>query len=185
MKYAIELFLDSKAEKSIHSFFKKMAKTKISSEMLDSKSHPHISLLVFETDNLPSVIQSFNAVTKDMHKLTLYFPSLATFHDTGVLFLAPGVTFELQMIHQKIFKALNPHIKNISLWYLPGVLTYHCTLGINLSKTKLIKAFNLALKTNLPKGFKAGKISLVAIHDQDKPLWAESLYTVSLKSSKT
>ncbi len=184
MLYAIELFFDPKTEKTIQTFFQKMARVKISSFMLDTETLPHISLLVFRTEDLPAVISSLDEIAQNSEQLALYFPALGTFHNNGVLFLLPTVTTGLQDLHRDLFKKLKSHIKEVPPWYLPGALTYHCTLAVKLSRQKLMKALQLALRTKLPKAFKASKISLVAIHEENMSFRAETLFTLPLRPSR-
>lgn len=182
MLYAVELFFDPKTEKTLTFVFKKMAKAKISSAMLDSKSRPHLSLAVFETDRLPAVVKGLYEFAAKTPKSSLYFSSLGVFKSTGTLFLAPTVTGELQESHRRLFQKLNPHIQNPRPYYKPGVITYHCTLGIGLSKKEIVKGMDLVLKTQLPDHFQVVEVGLVAVHFEYKPLWVEPLITLKLSS---
>jgi len=180
MDYAIELFFDHPTERIISSFFRKIARQKISPSMLHSQSLPHISLMVFNTNDIPSILEKLEAISSTTSCLDLYFHGLGTFN-SNVLFLAPSTTDELLELHQKVYRAIKPYSDPIEPWYRPGLLTYHCTLGLNLSAKEMAKAFSLALSAKLPKKFQVNRISLVAIHDDQKPLWVEPLFTLPFK----
>ena len=55
MRCAIELFFDTKTEKSIQTFIRKLGRERITSYLLDVGSRPHLALSVFETDQVEAV----------------------------------------------------------------------------------------------------------------------------------
>ena len=132
MPYAVELFFDQRTDTAVRSLWQWLADEGIATYMASSGSVPHVSLGVFDEadeERLTGVIRQLAATSPP---LSLAFNEIEGFVSTGVLFLAPETSPELQSLHDRFCELLGPDLDTMWSLYKSDSWVPHCTLAMEL-----------------------------------------------------
>lgn len=150
MSFSIELHFDQKSNLIIRNMWKKLRERNVSDYMDKYGGFPHVSLAIFDDIDVLSVVKLIEEVVENENMFTVKMSSLGIFpSNESVLFLSPVASATLINLHSK----LHMLIKDIeSKWeyYLPDLWVPHCTLGMNIHKSKLNNAIDVITEDYVP-----------------------------------
>lgn len=179
--YAIILKFDKKSENQIQKLINKINE-KLSTNY---STPPHITLGVFQTDDLSRYASNFDDYAKELINGQVTFASIGQFVPK-VIYLAPIMNEVLLHNHDVVRKMIyssdltdeNPQNHE---YYLKNQWQPHCTLAMDLDEKKLITAIKIILKYFKPI---TAKIKSVLLVEAD-PYLELPEYTKNIKSKKT
>jgi len=135
MPYAVELFFDARTDAAVRKLWKWLADEGISTYLASSDSIPHISLGGFDDLDGMQTAQ-VNELLQELAESTGPFPATFTgiegFVNSGVIFLAPEPSPELNALHERFCNALGSLRDRFWPLYLPGTWVPHCTVAVDL-----------------------------------------------------
>lgn len=143
MPFSIELNFDEESSLIVKNMWKKLKERGISDYMDEFGEYPHISLAIIDDVNISEVEMIIEKVVKDESMFKIRMSNLGSFPtDEGVLFISPDTSDTLVNFHKKLHKYME-NIKGQSKYYLPEFWHPHCTLGMNIAKSKMPEAFEI------------------------------------------
>ena len=143
MSFSIELNFDDKSNLIIRNMWKKLRERGISAYMDQYGGFPHIALAVFNDIDILEVERLIEKVIENESMFTIKMPSLGIFPSSeSVLFLSPAASATLINFHTKLHEVLKD-IEEKWDYYLPGFWVPHCTLGMNIPKSKIHDALDV------------------------------------------
>lgn len=164
MGYGIELYFDDESNRKIRNIWTALYDEKANKFMINSNSKPHLTLKVYEEsledlEGLKMLVESF---PKSLKTFKLHFSNIG-FFNTGemVMTIMPKVTEALLNSHRtfdSLSKAYNLHgwqYYNTDQW-VP-----HCTMALNIRKTKEHECFDILSSMFEPFEAKVTKIGLI------------------------
>lgn len=170
MPFSIELNFDDNSNLIIKNMWKKLSERGISDYMHKHGGFPHIALAVFDDIDVLEIENIIEKVVEDEHKFTIKMSSLGIFpSNESVLFLSPAASENLINFHMKLHDALKD-IEEQWDYYLPGFWVPHCTLGMNIPKTKIQKALDVINEDYEPFHVKIESLKLVEFNPDVKVL---------------
>ncbi|QGQ99186.1 hypothetical protein EHS13_32075 [Paenibacillus psychroresistens] len=118
--YAVEFFFENNLEQYVKGIWQGLSDENVSSNMYEiSKMRPHIIVAVYnDILDLESYFKRFSTFFNNILELDLKFDVLASFPDSGTLFIGPTVTESLIQLHKQYhqeFCELLEFAKNLSL----------------------------------------------------------------------
>ena len=141
---------------------KSLARAAINSVMLDVGAQPHISLAVFENldpQMLRADLSRFAEVTRP---LSLDLASAGTFPTAeGVVFLAPVVTQELLLVHQRFHRLLSDRGLDCVAYYRPGNWVPHCTVAIDVAPDRVAASLEMCVQSEAFGAVALDEVSLI------------------------
>lgn len=178
MQYAIELFFDSKTEKKLFRYAKKIARKKLSTKYLEWKTRPHITLACFNDVDEKECVERLKLFAKTQNALPAYIGSLGMFTDTKTIFASPVMTNSMYQIQRDIHDCMRDFDTRGWEWYLPDRWVPHC--GIALMKDDAEENFYKACDLVLREFDKInGKFVSVGLVKISFPV--EEIYVAKLK----
>lgn len=160
MSFAVELYFDEVAEKTLREAWKSMADAGISTALLDGVQRPHVTLGACD-----EISQTFKNALALFAKETAPFDlsSVGAFITAeGVIFLAPTVTRPLLDLHTRFHAFFDEHAGKKWPLYLPGAWVPHCTLAFRLTPEQLRQGFDIAAEIKLPLTCRIIEIGLLS-----------------------
>jgi len=140
--YQISINFDDKANHQIKQYITNIARKSGNSYMLNAKVPPHITISIFNTQNVDNIISS---IDENIHKFssnTIQWVGIGVFFPY-VIYLQPLLNQYLHSISctmHNIIK-LSPDVST-SKYYEPFNWLPHTTVGKKLSKTEMLDAFS-------------------------------------------
>ncbi len=161
MSFSIELHFDDKSNLVIRNMWKKLRERGISDYMDQYGGFPHIALAVFNDIDILEMERLIQEVIENESIFTIKMSSLGIFpSNESVLFLSPAASETLISFHGKLHDVLKD-IEEKWVYYLPGFWVPHCTLGMNISKSKVHDALDALIEDYEPFEVKIESIKLV------------------------
>ncbi len=139
MGYAVELYFDPGSESAVRRIWSGIADEFGLSTMSTSSVRPHVSLAVYSDDlDLRSFPQELLAFAKSLDPFEFQMGSVGTFPTAeGVVYLAPVVTSELLVSHERFHTTFSKYGGAYTAYYLPGSWVRHCTVATDLTDTEI------------------------------------------------
>lgn len=161
MSYSIELHFDEKSNLIIRNMWKKLRERDISAYMDQYGGFPHVALAVFNDIDILEMERLIEKVIENESMFTIKMSSLGIFpSNESVLFLSPASSAALINLHTKLHGILKD-IEGKWEYYLPDFWVPHCTLGMNIPKSKLYDALDVIIEDYEPFDVKIETIQLV------------------------
>lgn len=150
VRYAVGLLPDSGLEDMIRRIWRELREAGISSNLLDDRGRPHLSLAV--CSGLPKDFdEEFALFARGVRGFGLSLQAAGTFSaESGVVFLAPAVTVELTGLHERFFRSFGPRLDGCSDLYRPGRWVPHCTVAMGLKPREICRAIGVCAESGLP-----------------------------------
>jgi 2'-5' RNA ligase len=150
VRYAVGLLPDSGLEESIRAIWQRLRDAGISSNLLDDRGRPHLSLAV--CTGLPEDFETgFEMFARGIRSFPLSLQAAGTFSsDSGVVFLAPAVTADLTELHERFFDSFGSGLDGRSSLYSPGSWVPHCTVAMGLEPREICRAIGICADAGLP-----------------------------------
>jgi 2'-5' RNA ligase len=162
MSFAVELYFDEAAEKTLREAWKAMADAGISTALLDGIQRPHVTLGV--SDEISQTFKNALALfAKEIAQFELSLSSVGAFNTAeGVIFLAPTPTRALLDLHKRFHAFFDEHAGKKWPLYLSGTWVPHCTLAFRLTPEQLRRGFDIAAEIKLPLTCRIIEIGLLS-----------------------
>jgi 2'-5' RNA ligase len=161
MAFSIELNFDADSSLIVKNMWKKLRERDISDYMDKFGEYPHISLAIIDDINIPEVEGIIEKLIRDQSMFNIRMSNLGSFpSDEGVLFISPDTSDTLVNFHKKLHRYME-NIKAQSKYYLPEFWHPHCTLGMNIAKSKMPEAFEVVKEDFKPFDVKIETIKLI------------------------
>ena len=162
MTYSIELHFDEKSNLIIRNFWKTLRERGITTFMDGYGGLPHIALVVFNDINI--LERRIEKSIENESMFSLKMSSLGVFpSNDSVLFLSPAASVSLMNYHLKLHEELKD-IKEKWDYYLPGLWVPHCTLGMDIPKSKIHDALDTIIEDYEPFEVKVETVQLVELY---------------------
>ena len=130
MRYAIELYFDTRTEERIMSLAKKVAKNNLSTKFLEWKTRPHVTLAVFNDVDEERCTQLLERFAKNHKAFPAFLDSVGMFNDTKTIFLSPTMTRSMYDLHSELYALMNEFNSQGWEWYQPDGWVPHCTIAL-------------------------------------------------------
>lgn len=168
--FAVELFFNKEFDEYVRTVWMHFDKVGISHFMNRFENlSPHITLAVYtDISDLEGFIEQLTIYFDHVSPLRLRFDIVATFPTSGMIFLAPTMTDELQRVHKDFYKKLHQYNNQASIYYRPNQWNPHCTLGTHLSREAIAKGIHDVVKGFEPMDGIIERMSLVKIELSEK-----------------
>jgi len=161
MSFSIELHFDEKSNLIIRNMWKKLRERGISAYMDQYGGFPHIALAVFDDIDILEMERLIEKAAENESMFTVKMPSLGIFPSSeSVLFLSPAASASLINLHAKLHRTLKD-TEGKWEYYLPDFWVPHCTLGMNIPKSKLHDALDAIVEDYEPLDVRIETIQLV------------------------
>ena len=140
MSIAVVLYFDKQTETRLLSIWRDLAKKKLSTFLVDIGIRPHISLAVFQKNEIEDLLKRTQAFAKNIKSFEINLCSVGSFPISGrPIFYLPVPTTQLLDIHSQYHNSIGPIGLNCEKYYLPGNWVPHCTVAENISDEDLFK----------------------------------------------
>ncbi|MEU8660302.1 2'-5' RNA ligase family protein [Actinoplanes philippinensis] len=136
MPYAIELFLDERADRRVRQMWAALDAAGVMSlgGRPGTDHHPHVTLSVFQEGDPDQVADVLRPVLATTAGLPLQLAGLGFFlTDEAVAFLAVIPSGRLLTLHRQVHEAVAPIAEGIWPYYRPDALLPHCTLATGVT----------------------------------------------------
>ncbi|MBY6037779.1 2'-5' RNA ligase family protein [Fictibacillus nanhaiensis] len=157
--YGIIAYLDKKTEDKIHVVREGMKEARIT----EYDMRPHVTIATHLELDLEDFKEEFNQYFKNEKSISLFFPSLGMFLNSGTLYAAPTKDPELTDFHTSYHEQFKKYVDPTSL-YAPKHWVPHCTIASHLSHEKLVQAFDWSAENMEPF---YGRIESIALLELD------------------
>ena len=145
MNYAVELYFDEESSVKIEHM---RCILKNNGVTVDEGTRPHITLAIFNDIQENILVEKVRDFSKTKLDMQLIMSSVGIFPTAeNVVFLAPKVTEQLLVFHDKFLEFMEDYNVNLNRFYDTDLWVPHCTLGIRMNDDELVKAVRL-LKIN-------------------------------------
>lgn len=107
MTYAYEMYFDKETEEKIMNLARKVADAGISTKFLEWKTHPHITLGVFndiDEEKCAAILERF---VKAHKAAPAYLHSVSMFTDTKVVYLSPNLNRGLFDLQRELYEMMD------------------------------------------------------------------------------
>lgn len=142
--FAIELFLDEKAEAQVLAFRDIIYRDGVQPVQGLMNDKPHISLAVFPKIDSQELIALTEAYSQGLSRFKFRLGAAGTFPTTGnVLFLYPVPSMELLTAHAELHRQLQSAGFKSSPYYLPGYWVPHLTLEFDIAREELCQSVGI------------------------------------------
>jgi 2'-5' RNA ligase len=153
MPYAIELYFDSQAETAVRHIWQAIADAGSSSPMLEAGHRPHVSLAVYDSEDLDTAesgqaLASFARLLAPFPLLLSHIGIFATAE--GVLYLGATATEDLLALHARFHDVFADYAHHLRPYYRVGRWVPHCTLAHELSAAACADLLPLCWSAPLP-----------------------------------
>ena len=148
--YLVSLYFDDKTSKEINRYMGLIARKSGNVFMEDNNVPPHITVASIETLEEKLLIEKINTLKKGISPGSVDFVSVGQLLPS-VIYLVPVLNKYLFDIEEEIFNSLRD-INDIrfSKYYKPYSWLPHVTVGKNLDKEQMKKAFEVMLNNFVP-----------------------------------
>ena len=148
MRYAIELYFDTRIEERIMSMAKKVAENNLSTKFLEWKTRPHVTLAVFNDVDEERCAQLLERFAKNHKAFPAFLDSVGMFNDTKTIFLSPTMTRSMYDLHSELYALMNEFDSQGWEWYQPDGWVPHCTIALTSEdeENTFYQASNLILR---------------------------------------
>lgn len=161
MAFSIELHFDEKSNFIIKNMWKKLRERGISDYMDQYGGFPHIALAVFNNIDILEIERIIEKIIKNESMFIIKMSSFGIFpSNESVLFLSPTASKTLINLHGKLHESLKD-IDEKWDYYLPDFWIPHCTLEMNIPKSKIHYALDVIIEKYEPFDVKIESIKLV------------------------
>jgi len=151
MPFAVELYMDSRADAAVRQIWQSLVEAGIPSQPLSAGARPHVSLCLYESLDsrvFPTELETF---ARQVNPFSFVLESVETFPaSNGVVFLTPRSSEELLEVHGRFHKDFDGSSATVSPYYLPEHWKPHCTVAENLSSNQVSQAIEVGRKAPLP-----------------------------------
>jgi 2'-5' RNA ligase len=176
MPYGLVLFLDPKAETTVRQTWAKLAAAGLDLGSIDSRTRPHITLVVSEEIDLQPLLMATAKYVATLQPFRLTLASVGSFPTTeGVVFYAITVTPTLLDIHSNVCRIFNDHARRLNNYYRIGTWIPHCTLAIGLAIEQMTIVHQVAYMIQIPLTSTTREMGLVEVTGGKKKLLATFL----------
>ncbi|WP_211745637.1 2'-5' RNA ligase family protein [Paenibacillus sp. Marseille-Q4541] len=107
-----------------------------------SERRPHITLASYNELHSKELIDTFEAVYRNIPKFEMKLSTLGMFVNTGTLFIAPTPTQELITFHNVHHHKFIMYEESSNPLYKPNNWIPHCTIANRLTQEKLLEAIH-------------------------------------------
>ena len=163
--YAFELFFDSEMEEKIMTLARIVAEKGISTRYLEWKTHPHITLGVFEDIDETKGADILKAFAKSHAPSPAFLHSVAMFTDTKVVYLLPALNQSLFDLQRELYDRMSEFHGQWKDWYRPDVWAPHCAVALTAEdgQDAFYQASELILRAFQKTGGMYSSVGLVKI----------------------
>lgn len=161
MRYSIEINFDEKSDLIIRDIWKKLRERNVSAYMDKHGGLPHITLAIFDSSDSLVEEELIRKTAENESSFTIKMSSLGIFPgDENIIFLSPVPSKKLIDFHFKLQLILKDIKGNVD-YYKPDNWVPHCTLGMDIRKSKIDQAMDLILEDFKPLEVKVESLKLV------------------------
>jgi 2'-5' RNA ligase len=161
MPYAIELYFDATTEARIRGLWGALESIGAAT-MREGDARPHVSLAVCGSIEVPAAGELLDRFAKTVESFPLTFASVGMFCAAApIVFLAPKVTMELLVLHERFFAELQKVSRDCWRHYEPAQWVPHCTLAMELAQDKIARTIGIGQGAGLPFTGVVSEIGLV------------------------
>ena len=139
MQYAIKLFFNEEMEQNLLHYAKRISEENLSTNWLEWKTRPHITLACFNDVDETVCIARLKQFAEKQQALPAYIGSVGMFTDTKTIFASPIMTSTMYQMQRELHDCLRDFDTRGWEWYLPDRWVPHC--GIALMKEDAEEAF--------------------------------------------
>ena len=130
MQYAIELYFDKDTERALFHLARRVADAGLSTQFLDWKTRPHLTLACFNDVDEEKAAEQLRAFAQSQPVILAYMGSLGMFPDTRTIFASPVMTRGMYQLQEKIHERFKEYDATGWEWYCPDRWVPHCTLAM-------------------------------------------------------
>ncbi len=171
----IALFFDDATESKVREMWNSLAKSGVSSYMIDTGARPHVSLAIWEQIRDGNIERDLAAFARENTPIDISLVGIGVFPTpAGVVFLIPAITCELTDLHIRFHERFASAGTSPFEHYLPGRWLPHCSLAQRMSPEKTPAALDVCRKFEFPI---TGKLVQIG-HTKFPP--TEHVYTANL-----
>lgn len=175
--YGILGFLDRETEEQIDLLRVVMKKADIT----EYGMRPHVTIATHNELEVEVFKKEMEEYFLTESAISLFFPSIGMFLNSGTLYAAPTKDPALIDFHFRYHERFKKIIDPKSL-YAPSQWVPHCTIASYLTHEKLVEAFDLSVKNLEPFHAKMESVALLElIFDDDICTDVKEIFTVELK----
>ncbi len=136
MSFAIELYLDERADHRIRQIWAALDEQGVRSlgSIPDSAYHPHVTLSVFEYGDTAQVADVLRPLLGDSVGLPLPLEPVGFFlTPEAPVFLGVVPSSRFLSLHRTVHQAIQPLVRGLWTHYQPNALLPHCTLAVEVT----------------------------------------------------
>ena len=161
--YAVELYFDPAAERTVRALIDQLPKLGIRSTR-PAAARPHVSLAVFDRIEVERVSAAIREFARECPPLRLHLASIGRFPgNEGVVFLGTVVTRELLELHARLHR-MPPVVAGTKReHYLPGRWVPHCTIAEGLAPDDICRTVELAYRSGACREVSIQEVGLVQL----------------------
>ncbi len=130
MKYAVELYFDSKTQKRLLNMAQRIADEKISTKFLEWKTRPHLTLACFNDVDEECCIRKLKTFAENHQIIPAYIGSIGMFTDTKTIFVSPIMNSGMYQFQRELHENLKDFDTKGCEWYCPDRWVPHCTIAL-------------------------------------------------------
>lgn len=160
MPFAIELALDAASAAVVRHVWRELETAGLT-YMARSGAHPHLSLGIWDTLDLPGFRTALAAFAWEIEPIDVMLAHVRTF-STGAVFLAPEADPRLAALHAGFHRRFAHLGTGAWDYYVPGSWVPHCTLAMDLTEDLTPTALAIARRAPLPLTARLDRIGIVA-----------------------
>jgi 2'-5' RNA ligase len=173
MLYAVSAWFDEAAEQEIRKIWKAVHEQRIESTFHLGPYRPHITLALFEAQNITQFSKQLRSTPLPTHKFQLEVSSLGFFNHPSVIFFNCAHSQPLCVLHSGVNSVLETLSIDPPDYYHPGKWTPHISLTPALSKEKLLACIAFLHTMTLPF---AAQVNRLGIIEEDSKTELEEIY---------
>jgi len=135
MPYAIELFLDDRADRQVRQIWAELDAGGIESlaGAPDADYHPHVTLSVFDCADIGAVVEQVRPILATAVGVSLPLSALGFFlTDEAPMFLTVVPSSRLLALQLAVHEVVESLADHVWPYYRPGALMPHCTLAMRV-----------------------------------------------------
>lgn len=149
MPFALELTLDLRAAASVRELWGQLAAAGFTFPA-ESGANPHVSLVIWDTIDRHAIERCLTSFAMVTPPVEVVFRRVASFADSGVVFLAPDVDSRLLQVHASCHRHFVGLGDGAWPYYAVGAWVPHCTLAQDLDAQGVAQALTIARRARLP-----------------------------------
>ena len=158
--YLISIYFDDNTNKTLNKHMSRVAEATQNTFMLDNHVPPHITVAAVETKHAEALVSKMEELTKRLTYGEIKFVSVGSFA-SKVIYVQPVLNEYLHNLSKLLSKELEQIEETIlSPYYQPFSWLAHCTIGKQLSKEQLQKAFAVLMNDFVPMDAKVTRIGI-------------------------